>query len=222
VQTIRIRGLRCVLTLFVLLVGHLQIIQNLSHLLSISPQNRHVHDTIIRSSFCVSLDSETHVLPEDYQTFLSNDQTSRQRSLDAHVHSVRSTSSNVSNRFFDKPYTLIIDPSGQAGAMGEHSPCDALIPSMVGEYAIVQSVPEELAATGSQVSVDKSQGWHRLDWITDSHIDSACVEAKDRADRLIANSDDSVLWFEGFGSDCIKNLGQSSFSKYIPKLIIFT
>ena len=30
----------------------------------------------------------------------------------------------------DKALTLIVDPSTRAGAMGEHSPCDVLVPSV--------------------------------------------------------------------------------------------
>ncbi|THV07310.1 CoA-dependent acyltransferase [Dendrothele bispora CBS 962.96] len=97
-----------------------------------------------------------------------------------------------------------LDPSGQAGAM---------VPSMVGEHIIGQSVPEDFGRNTFDVefnSGSSGDGWHRLDWITDSYIHSACVEAKERADRIISNSDDSVLWFEGFGCEWIKSLGLSS------------
>ncbi|KAF5367561.1 hypothetical protein D9758_003646 [Tetrapyrgos nigripes] len=198
--------------------------KNLSHLLSLNPQNEKIHQAIVRSLFSVTLDSQTHALSESEAKSRSTSpvaSTSQsQVSLDAHLHSVRSVPSNVSNRFFDKPITLIVDPSGQAGVMGEHSPCDALVPSMVGEYAVVQCVPDDFGvdtnvnAQAEAKDVDpqtRTEGddWYRLDWITDSHVLSECVEAKKRAELVIADSDNSVLWFEDYGGDWIKSVGLS-------------
>jgi len=79
----------------------------------------------------------------------------------------KGTTQKVSNRFFDKPFTLIVDPSTHAGASGEHSPVDALVPSIVAEYGIVQGVDTEafdLLGTGNRVDGD---GWERLDWVAD-------------------------------------------------------
>ncbi|KAH9068364.1 carnitine acetyltransferase [Lactarius deliciosus] len=56
--------------------------------------------------------------------------------IDSHLHNIRS-SINARNRWFDKAYTLIVETNTRAGAMGEHSPCDALVPSIVADYAVV-------------------------------------------------------------------------------------
>lgn len=108
----------------------------------------------------LSLEHTTHTLPPFPPTSPSTTLNSRhtyvpfstsrplsthpsQSTLDSHLHAIRSTPTNVCNRFFDKPFTLIVDPSTRAGAMGEHSPCDALVPSIVAEYGIVIGVQGE-------------------------------------------------------------------------------
>ena len=99
--------------------------------------------------------------------------------------------------------------------MGEHSPCDALVPSIVADYAVTQSIiPESFSSPEplpffSERDLDVV-GWERLDWVTDAHIKAECVAAESRAERLIADSDDSVLWFSDYGTDWIKSVGASS------------
>lgn len=97
--------------------------------------------------------------------------------------------------------------------MGEHSPCDALVPSVVAEYAIVQGIEGE-AFDSPDPEVDfadeangKGEGWERLDWVTDGYIAKECVEAEKRAKEIIADSDDSVLWFAEYGADWMKSIG---------------
>ena len=88
--------------------------------------------------------------------------------------------------------------------MGEHSPVDALVPSIVAEYSIVQGVEESFSAAPSE---NHSPGWSRLEWDTDDRITAACTASYGNALRLIADSDNSVLWFEQYGSDWIKGEG---------------
>ncbi|KAF5392293.1 hypothetical protein D9757_001455 [Collybiopsis confluens] len=178
---------------------------NLQHLISISPKNLATHETIVKSLICLCLDSETHALPSPPSSSLSQPSTISQASLDSHLHAIRSVSSNVANRFFDKPFSVIVDPAGRAGAMGEHSPCDALIPSIVGEYAVVQ----EAEVNASLVEPPSDEGWSRLDWVTDDQVVDAIRTARARAEAIIRNSDDSMLWFEEYGTDWIKNTGFS-------------
>jgi hypothetical protein len=146
-----------------------------------------------------------------------------QQALDTHLHTIRSTPSNIPNRFFDKAFTVIVDPSTRAGAMGEHSPCDALVPSIVAEWGVVEGVdaamfdnPEPRFThldgvqdiTGNEQV--ESKGWERLDWVVDDEIRRECAEAHERARKIIENSDDSVLWFTDYGTDWIKGVGLSS------------
>ena len=90
--------------------------------------------------------------------------------------------------------------------MGEHSPCDALVPSIVSEYATVQGVDWEAEPLRPlQIKDNQADGWERLDWVTDELIQRECVGAEDRARAIIKDSDDSVLWFNEYGADWIKS-----------------
>jgi carnitine O-acetyltransferase len=103
--------------------------------------------------------------------------------------------------------------------MGEHSPCDALVPSIVADYAVTQSIiPESFSSPepppfGSERDI-AATGWERLDWVTDTRIEAECIAAESRAEALIADSDDSVLWFSDYGTDWIKSIGTSRYRPY--------
>lgn len=125
---------------------------------------------------------------------------------DAHLHTIRATPLNAANRFYDKPFTLIVDPSTRAGATGEHSPCDALVPSIVSEYCIVEGV--DVDAFDNMLPADSVTGWERLDWVTDDKISKECKAADKRARKIMEDSDDSVLWFKEYGTDWIKGVGK--------------
>ncbi|KAF9267867.1 carnitine acetyltransferase [Marasmius fiardii PR-910] len=191
---------------------------NLEHLFSLSQKNRDTHRAIVNSVMCLSLDSETYSVPSNSSSTLRPPSGTAQQTLDSHLCSIRSVPTNIANRFFDKPYTLILDPSGRAGAMGEHSFCDALVPSIVAEYSIVQGVGQNFTASPPQNLPSSDSGWARLDWEIDDRIASACEEARANALRLIENSDDSVLWFERYGSDWMK--GQGMCKKLSPDAYI--
>lgn len=168
----------------------------------------------------LSLDCATYNIPP---SSASDDRS--QRNLDAHLHAIRSTPSapslptNASNRWFDKPFTLILDPAARAGAMGEHSPLDALVPSIVAEYALVQSVdqsafketPRDISAPDKASTSDPAnppEGWSRLPWIVSPHLTHECTAALKRADSIIQDSDNSVMWFAEYGADWIRTIGE--------------
>jgi carnitine O-acetyltransferase len=162
----------------------------------------------------VSLEHTTYTIspqpPSSASPVHCHIRTSAQSSLDSHLHTIRGTAQNVSNRFYDKTFTLIVDPSTRAGASGEHSPVDALVPSIVAEYGIVQGVDVDAFHTRAPEpnGVD-GLGWDRVDWVVDDKIWKECNMATNRANAIIEDSDDSVLWFEKFGTDAIR---MSSFS----------
>ncbi|KAF9067237.1 carnitine acetyltransferase [Rhodocollybia butyracea] len=183
---------------------------NLQCLKSISPDNSRTHEAIVKALMCLCLDNVTHTLPSSKNLSLSSlPQPSgiSQASLDSHLHAIRSTASNVSNHFFDKPFSIVVDPAGRAGATGEHSPCDALIPSIVAEYAVAEQV--DMDSSSNLPEEPKNEGWDRLDWVTDDRILQATRSARERAEAIINNSDDSILWFEEYGSDWMKSAGFS-------------
>jgi hypothetical protein len=100
--------------------------------------------------------------------------------------------------------------------MGEHSPLDALVPSIVCEHAIVRGVewekePMSLCEKGA---TEAAGGWERLDWVTDAHIETECRGTEERARAIIEDSDDSALWFDEYGADWIRGVGG-----YFPQAI---
>ena len=114
------------------------------------------------------------------------------------------------NRFMDKPFTFIVDPLTRAGATGEHSPVDALVPSIVTEYAIVQGVLDDSYVISPEAMSGEPptpSGWRSLEWITDDRIEREFVGAEERAKAIIADSDDNVFHFSAYGADWIKTQG---------------
>ncbi|TFK33238.1 acyltransferase ChoActase/COT/CPT [Crucibulum laeve] len=189
--------------------------ENLNHLLALSPTNFNSHQAILHSVIGLSLEHTTHTLRRSQYPDTSPTQLNR----DSHLHCIRSTPYNVANRIFDKPLTLVVDPSTRAGATGEHSPCDALVPSIVAEYGIVQGVEvEEFGEDDGSKSVALSgaeKAFERLDFVMDDKLSKECSAAEERAHKIIADSDDSVLWFDAYGTEWIKNSAKLSPDAYI-------
>jgi hypothetical protein len=198
--------------------------QNLRHLLDLSSVNRKTVDVIHQSLMGLSMDHVTTAIPHP-EGIPCTPESKKQLELDSHLQSIRTANPSLPlsaksspklgpahNRFYDKCFTLIIDPSTRAGAMGEHSPCDALVPSIVAEYALVADVDPTAFISDREKDVSEGQGWERLPWITDSYIEQECLHAEERATIIIENSDDSGFWFEEYGAEWIKNIGAHSSS----------
>lgn len=210
-------------------------LQNYSTLLSISPQNKHSFEAIHQSLFAVSLDHwPAPSVPADQRdenlrlTFgidqqvsdsLPAFQSSRSSSkvpsdLLSHQYAIRSSPSAL-NRFFDKPLSLIVEPSTRAGAMGEHSPVDALIPSVVCEWAVAGANGVSICGGLADVPFenihreDKLEGletalgsrWTRINFVSSPSIQIAVENAKQHARTLVLNSDHQVSYFEEWGGE---------------------
>ncbi|KAH9935245.1 acyltransferase ChoActase/COT/CPT [Amylocystis lapponica] len=184
--------------------------KNVQHLLSLSPTNASTFQTICESIFALSLDPYTHVLPSTPSSALPAPNTSQE--LTAHLHNVRSGhhARPAHNRWWDKPLTLIVEANARAGALGEHSPCDALVPSIATEYAVVHGVlPRE-------DGVDLAEaGWERLEWTLDARIADECTAAALRAREVVADSDNGLLWFDAYGAEWMKAAAGFSPDAYI-------
>ncbi|KAJ7761889.1 acyltransferase ChoActase/COT/CPT [Mycena maculata] len=182
--------------------------QNLQYLLNLSQQNDRTHHAICQSLLGLSLDGPS-------PTF----SLTGQDALTSHLHAIRSTNANVANRIFDKACTIIVDPSTRAGMSGEHSPCDALVPSIVAEWALVEGIDASLFDAPEPVpfasSTPEQIGWERLDWVVDEKIKSECTHALERAKAIIDESDDNVFWFQDYGTDWIKGALKQSPDAFI-------
>lgn len=130
----------------------------------------------------------------------------------------------LQNRFFDKPLQLIVERTTRAGACGEHATVDALVPSVVCEWAVAKAsgvtLSGGMAATplaGMETAELRVRGhkevdfascafWERLDFVASSHIETAIADATCRAEVLVADSDHDVLYFTTFGGDEIQRV----------------
>ena len=181
--------------------------------MSLSSQNHATLEAINHSIIGLSLDHYTYTIPStDTNSSIFVDSPAE---VDAHLHNLRSShpSHPGRNRWYDKPFTFIVESNTRAGAIGEHSPVDALVPSIVAEYAVVQSIEEDAfdALNTSMEAADSTQckGWRRLDWVVDEYIRQECVAAEERARAIAEDSDDSVMRFEDYGAGWIKGEGES-------------
>jgi carnitine O-acetyltransferase len=187
-------------------------VQNLQHLLQLSSKNQRTHQIICQSLLGLSLDGPS-------PTF----SLTGQEALTSHILAIRSTNSNVANRIFDKPCTIIVDPSTRAGSSGEHSSCDALVPSIVAEWALVDGVDPSFFTDSEPApfasTVPDQTGWERLDWDVDAAIEAECTHALARAKAIIDDSDANVFWFQDYGTDWIKDTRSFLFYPSVSVLI---
>lgn len=101
--------------------------------------------------------------------------------------------------------------------MGEHSPVDALVPSIVGEYAIVEGICEDAFDVPPEEAASElgfPQGWQHLDWVLDEPIKAECSLAEERALAIINDSDDMVFCFDKYGGDWMKEIGAARVSAW--------
>jgi carnitine O-acetyltransferase len=90
--------------------------------------------------------------------------------------------------------------------MGEHSPVDALIPSIAVEYVLAKPLEKVEQQVEERA---EGQGWKSLEWKTDEEMDGEIDQAKRRADKIVKDSDASQLWWQEYGTDWIKKHGTS-------------
>lgn len=103
-------------------------LKNYKHLAELSDANRKTLDAIEDSVMALSLDPHTYETSDPYPS-----------ELKSHLHNIRG-GSNAHNRWFDKGITLIVENNARAGMMGEHSPVDALVPSIVADYSLAENI----------------------------------------------------------------------------------
>ncbi|KAN0061504.1 hypothetical protein ACQY0O_006351 [Thecaphora frezii] len=183
------------------------------HLLTLSPVNRASVNSIEDSLFSVSLDSSVLALPEGYP---APPHSSTPVWVDAAARNVSGAGRGGHNRWFDKALTLVVEPNGRAGIMGEHSPCDALIPSIICDFAAAEPCPAPGSAIPTeQSSSGESAGWKKLEWVVDDQLKHSIAKSEEEAQKLIKESDIRMLWFDEYGADWIKKYGKQSPDAYL-------
>nr|XP_019009266.1 carnitine acetyltransferase [Kwoniella pini CBS 10737]OCF48047.1 carnitine acetyltransferase [Kwoniella pini CBS 10737] len=185
--------------------------KNREHLLMLSPQNRASLDSI--SSSLISLSLDPYTLPST-----SSDDPIRLAPVDSQVRNTASGIDGAQNRWFDKAVSVMVETNGRAGIMGEHSPVDALIPSIVGEYVLAQPVDQSQFTSSSNTSTG-TEGWKALNWVVDEQINKEITECKERNQKLIDDSDASQLWWNEYGAEWIKAVAKQSPDAYIQQAL---
>ncbi|KAL1921469.1 uncharacterized protein VTP21DRAFT_11185 [Calcarisporiella thermophila] len=169
--------------------------KNREHLLEIAPdKNRDTLNQIELALFAVALD--------DYAVGESRPQVVK------NVFCGR----RGQNRWFDKAITIVADREGKMGCNGEHSPCDALIPALIMDYAMrrVGKTPTDPLPPSVQLPPA-----HHLEFITNEETRRRLAEAQKRADALIEDSDTDILTFDDYGTDFIKKVAKLSPDAYV-------
>ncbi|KAG8764817.1 hypothetical protein FRC12_007866 [Ceratobasidium sp. 428] len=197
--------------------------KNREYLLTLSDQNRDSFNTIESALFTISLDPYT-LPPSTHQT--SKPDVYKQPILDAQV---RNTSSGINglNRWLDKSLTVSVESNGRAGMNGEHSPCDALIPSIIVDYVLAEPVdvsafvesPAKLGGVEYVGASEGGEGWRFLDWVVDANIEEEINGAEARAKAIVEDSDASQLWFSEYAADWMKKSAKVSPDAYIQLAI---
>lgn len=182
------------------------------HLISLSPSNRASLNAVEDSLFTLCLDDSTRVLPPGQDSLpASSSGKSTSVGLDAHIVSA-SANGDGSNRWFDKSFQVIVENNSRGSLNGEHSPCDALIPSIVSDYAQAEGVGKG-GVEGWESVREKGRkgewggGWTRLRFVVDGKTEAAIAEAKKEISEIQKDSDGKMLWFDDYGADWIKKQG---------------
>ncbi|GFZ49784.1 hypothetical protein JCM24511_07187 [Saitozyma sp. JCM 24511] len=188
--------------------------KNRERILLLSPKNRETFNTIDSSLFTLSLDPYT--LPS-----IPTSDPLREPAVDAQIRNVATGIDGGRNRWFDKAISVTIENTGRGGIMGEHSPVDALIPSIAVEYVLGEPVDESKFTTTSSSAAEGSsgKGWERLDWVVDEGIKTEIEECQGRNRKLIEDSDASQLWWGEYGVEWIKKHAKQSPDAYIQQAL---
>ncbi|GAA5912502.1 choline/carnitine O-acyltransferase [Sporobolomyces salmoneus] len=179
------------------------------HLLALSPKNRQSITKIEDSLFVLSLDSYTLKSPS-FRTSYS-DPSKPSTDLDAHIRNASTAGGSGKNRWWDKAVGIHVESNGRASMVGEHSPCDALIPSIVCDYALA----EDLDPTTPSQREKAGEAEGPFEWVTDEKVKEMAEKATETVEGIAKDSEGRMLWFDEYGAGWIKNVGKHSPDAYL-------
>ena len=183
------------------------------HLLSVSPVNRKSINSIEDSIFSVSLDSSVLKLPDSHP---APPHSATPDWVDALARNTCGAARAGHNRWFDKALSVVVEPNGRAGIMGEHSPCDALIPSILCDFAAAEPCPAPGTPIPAEQSTPGESGaWKKLDWVIDEQTSQAIAKSEEAARAAYNESDIRMLWYDEYGADWIKKVAKQSPDAYL-------
>ncbi|KAJ2085403.1 hypothetical protein IW138_006354 [Coemansia sp. RSA 986] len=128
------------------------------------------------------------------------------------------------NRWYDKCASYVFDRNGSAGYVGEHSPCDALIPAIMLEE-VAKNVAKEHIVQGvrSKHTPDYRPHVHRLRFAdVNPEVIALIAEAEEEVARTASNSISRQIRFEGYGSSWIKRAAKVSPDAFVQMALQLT
>ncbi|GAA5932375.1 choline/carnitine O-acyltransferase [Sporobolomyces koalae] len=180
------------------------------HLLALSPTNRASVTRIEDSLFVLSLDPYTLKSPTFTTSY--SDPSKDSTDLDAHIRNASTAGGSGKNRWWDKAVGIHVESNGRASMVGEHSPCDALIPSIVCDYALAEDLdPSSASQRGQSASTVDGP----FEWVIDDRIKQAADKATKTVEEIAQDSEGRMLWFDEYGAGWIKNVGKHSPDAYL-------
>ncbi|PKI84383.1 hypothetical protein MVES_001602 [Malassezia vespertilionis] len=186
------------------------------HLLSLGVQNQTNITSVQKSLFVVSLDSCVLGLPANAPRKTPGVEPS---TADAQAMNTSGGGRFAHNRWFDKAITLTIEPNGRTGILGEHSPIDALIPSLLAEKILSVPCPPPGTPYGEKLEgvslLEGKPAWNKLEFAVDDKLRTAIKTAEQNARKIMSESDIGLLWFDEYGAEWIKKVGRQAPDAYI-------
>uniref|UniRef100_H3HDE6 Choline/carnitine acyltransferase domain-containing protein n=1 Tax=Phytophthora ramorum TaxID=164328 RepID=H3HDE6_PHYRM len=156
------------------------------HIMSLDDINKQSFDLIERALFCVALDeSSASTYDEIARNCLLGDGR---------------------NRWYDKPFTLIIHENARGGLNGQHAWADALVVVRLFDYCIkyVNENFKAKFANRAELKPTLDIKPKRLDWVLDNAAYTAIECASAAVGKMIHNSDIATMQFNHYGTAFLK------------------
>ncbi|KAG6602914.1 Choline/Carnitine O-acyltransferase [Phytophthora cinnamomi] len=156
------------------------------HIMSLDDINKQSFDLIERALFCVALDeSSASTYDEIARNCLLGDGR---------------------NRWYDKPFTLIIHENARGGLNGQHAWADALVVVRLFDYCIKYVNENFKAKFANRADLKPTLNIKpkRLDWVLDNAAYTAIECASAAVGKLIHNSDIATMQFNHYGTAFLK------------------
>ncbi|OWZ21235.1 Choline/Carnitine O-acyltransferase [Phytophthora megakarya] len=156
------------------------------HIISLDDINKQSFDLIERALFCVAMDESSAT---------TYDEIARNCLL-----------GDGRNRWYDKPFTLIIHENARGGLNGQHAWADALVVVRLFDYCIKYVNENFKAKFANRADLKPTLNIKpkRLDWVLDNAAYTAIECASAAVGKLIHNSDIATMQFNHYGSAFLK------------------
>ncbi|RLN60697.1 hypothetical protein BBJ29_005983 [Phytophthora kernoviae] len=156
------------------------------HIMELDDLNKQSFDLIERALFCVAMDESSAA---------TYDEIARNCLL-----------GDGRNRWYDKPFTLIIHENARGGLNGQHAWADALVVVRLFDYCIKYVNENFKAKFANRADLKPTLNLKpkRLEWVLDNAAYTAIECASAAVGKMIHNSDIATMQFNHYGSAFLK------------------